>query len=194
VAITGIDGSGKGFLSALLSRELEAGGARVALINIDPWLNLPEKRFSAIDPARHFYESGIRFTEAFEQLILPLRKKRTHTVQAEIADATYASTFRRHTYAFTDVDIILVDGIFLLKRELRDHFDLSIWIDCSFKTALERALARGQEHLPPEQVIGDYQTIYFPAQRIHMEEDQPREFATAKLINDPRLESPSTTG
>ena len=53
--------------------------------------------------------------------------------------------------------------------------------------ALERALRRGQEGLPPEQVVRAYETIYFPAQRIHFERDEPRSGADLVLGNDPRL-------
>jgi uridine kinase len=52
---------------------------------------------------------------------------------------------------------------------------------------LERALARGQERLPPEATIHAYQTIYFPAQELHFTRDNPRNAATAILPNDPRL-------
>jgi uridine kinase len=89
--------------------------------------------------------------------------------------------------SFDDIDVILVEGIFLLKPAYRGHFDESFWVNCTFKTALERALARGQEGLPPDETIRDYQTIYFPAQRIHLHEDNPRAFATAVLNNDPQI-------
>jgi uridine kinase len=56
-----------------------------------------------------------------------------------------ATRARRHPYEFREVDVILLEGIFLLKQELRAHYDLSIWIDCSFKTALARAIARARE-------------------------------------------------
>ena len=81
--------------------------------------------------------------------------------------------------------MILVEGIFLFKREYRRLFDLAIWVDCSFPTALARALERSQEGLPPAKTIAAYGTIYFPAQEIHFNQDNPR--ATADLIydNDP---------
>ena len=41
VAISGIDGSGKGYVSALIERALVSEGIRVAVINIDGWLNCP---------------------------------------------------------------------------------------------------------------------------------------------------------
>ena len=68
-AISGIDASGKGHVSALLRRELERQGQRVALINVDGWLNLPESRFSQTHPAEHFYLHALRLDEMFDQLV-----------------------------------------------------------------------------------------------------------------------------
>ena len=45
VAVSGIDGSGKGFVSALMEQALVSRGVRVATIHIDGWLNLPSRRF-----------------------------------------------------------------------------------------------------------------------------------------------------
>ena len=74
-----------------------------------------------------------------------------------------------------------------MKPEFRPYYDLSVWIDCTFATALERAIARGQEGLPPAATIRAFETIYFPAQRIHFERDDPRQAATLIFANDPRL-------
>ena len=84
---------------------------------------------------------------------------------------------------------MLVEGIYLLRRDLRAHYDVAAWVECSFATALERALARGQEGLAPEETIRAYRTIYFPAQEIHFARDEPRAAASTILTNDPRLEA-----
>jgi uridine kinase len=65
-----------------------------------------------------------------------------------------------------------------------DHFDFKIWIDCSFKTALERAVTRSQEGLSATQTIKAYNDIYFPAQRIHFEKDTPQKAADLIVAND----------
>lgn len=85
------------------------------------------------------------------------------------------------------IDVVLVEGIFIYKRAHRSCFDLAVWIDCSFETALERALCRTQEGLPPAGTIAAYETIYFPAQRLHWWRDKPRRLADRLMINDPRL-------
>jgi len=187
VAITGIDGCGKGHLSERLREVLADAGLRVGVIGIDGWLNLPHKRFSECNPAEHFYLYAIRFKEMFEQLVFPLRDKRSITLEADFAEET-ATSYRKHFYNFENLDIILLEGIYLLKREFQGYYDLSIWIDCTFKTALERAVNRGQEGLPPEETIRAYQRIYFPAQKIHFEKDNPRQAATIILNYDPRLD------
>jgi uridine kinase len=190
VAITGIDGSGKGYVTEQVERRLRAEGVTVAAVNIDGWLELPSRRFDPQRPAEHFYERGIRFGDLFQQLVLPLRAHRTLRLTADLADAIDAETYRRHTYEFRDIDVVLLDGIFLLRRDLRGHFDLSLWIVCTFATALERALRRGQEGLSADETVRAYETIYFPTQRIHFERDAPRDAATAVIANDPRLSAP----
>jgi uridine kinase len=184
VAISGIDGSGKGHVSGRMRRELDSRGLRIALIHIDGWLNLPQTRFSRENPAEHFYRHAIRFDEMFDQLVLPLRDRRSARVEADFAEET-ATRYRRHLYEFKDIDIIIVEGIYLLKRQFQSHYDLSFWIDCSFETALERAVARAQEGLSPDLTRAAYRTIYFPAQEIHFARDDPRAAATAVIDNDP---------
>lgn len=186
VGISGIDGSGKGYVTARLAAALEERGLGVANVNVDGWLNLPHRRFNEQDPAAHFYAHAIRFDELFARLVLPLKARRSHRLVADFAEET-ATAYRPHTYCFEDVDVILLEGIFLLKRTYRDHFDLSFWVDCTFETALERAIRRGQEGLPAAATIRAYDTIYFPAQRIHAERDDPRSAASAIIVNDPRL-------
>lgn len=193
VGISGIDGSGKGYVAKQIGARLGQHSLAVANINVDGWLNLPDKRFSAIGPAEHFYENAIRSDELFTQLLLPLKDQRSVSVAADFAEET-AGNYRQHTYSFKDVDVVLVEGIFLFKRAHRKHFDLAIWIDCSFPTALARALARAQEGLSPAETIHAYQTIYFPAQKIHFARDNPRETADLILNNDSSLtEFPSSS-
>jgi uridine kinase len=183
VGISGIDASGKGFVTARIAESLQERGIKLAVMNVDGWLNLPHVRFHQQDPAKHFYENAIRFDAMFEHVILPLRGTRNVDVKSDFTEET-AMTFREHRYVFRNIDIILLEGIFLFKPMYRDHFDLKIWIDCSFATALRRAMARGQEGLPPQEAKRAFETIYFPAQRIHLARDNPRDAADIIFAND----------
>jgi uridine kinase len=185
-AISGIDASGKGYVTARLADSLAEVGFRVASIGIDGWLNLPAVRFSERNPAEHFYRHAFRFDQMFLELVFPLRADRSVRLEADYTEET-ATSYRRYLYDLREIDIILLEGIFLLQPRFRPHYDLSIWIDCGFETALERAVARAQEGLPPEETRNAFRTIYFPAQEIHFERDRPRENADRILVNDPRV-------
>jgi len=183
VGVSGIDGCGKGYVSRQLEARLALHGVIPAIANVDGWLNLPVRRFNQSDPAENFYENAIRFEQFFTQFVIPLRDRRNVHLVADFLEET-ASQYRKHTYDFKDVSVILVEGIFLFKREYRPHFDLAIWIDCSFPTALARAIDRAQEGLSAAKTIAAYETIYFPAQRIHLNRDNPRENADLVFEND----------
>jgi uridine kinase len=183
VAITGIDGCGKGHVTAQLLQQLTTEGVRAAIINVDGWLNLPRVRFDGSNPAEHFYLHAIRFEEMFGQLVLPLRERRSLRLEADYAEET-ATEYRRHTYEFEELDVILLEGIYLLKRPFQAYYDLSVWIDCSVETALQRAIARAQEGLPQDATVEAYRNIYFPAQEIHFQHDDPRSVASLIVDNE----------
>ena len=143
-------------------------------------------RFDPAHPAEHFYRHAFRFDEMFERLILPLRDRRSIRLEADFTEET-ATAYRKHVYAFEDVDVVLLEGIYLLRHDFRPRYDLAIWIDCTFETAIERAIARGQEGLPPEETVRAFRTIYLPAQEIHFARDDPKAAADLVVANDPRL-------
>ncbi|MDT9311252.1 MULTISPECIES: uridine kinase family protein [Oscillatoriales] len=188
VAISGIDASGKGYITAQIVKILSQGNLRVASINIDGWLNLPHQRFSQTNPAAHFYQYAIRFDQLFSQLVFPLRQLRSVSLEVNYTQET-ATEYQKHRYKFDNIDIIILEGIFLLKQEFQSYYDLSFWIECSWETALERAIRRSQEGLSQQETVKAYQAIYFPAQKIHWERDKPRQAVTARINNDFRLAS-----
>lgn len=183
VAISGIDGSGKGYITAQIAAQLAQQGMTPAVVHLDGWLNLPDQRFCDTDPAEHFYHHAFRFEALFTQLVMPLKAQRSLTLTADYVEET-DTEYRSHTYRFEAIEVILLEGIFLLKRQFQPDYDLSFWIECSFETALERAIARSQEGLSPEETAKAYHRIYFPAQRLHFARDRPQSAATAIIDND----------
>ena len=186
VGLSGIDGSGKGYLARHIARALRSRGFRVASLAADDWAAAPEQRFDANRPAEHFYEHGFRFEEMFRDLILPLKSQRSRRLEALRSNESQ-SALHPHVFEFNNVDIILLEGIFLLKREYREHFDLTIWVDCSFETAMERAVQRAQEGLPPDETRRAYETIFFPAQHLHFTRENPHAAADFIINNDQAL-------
>lgn len=151
VGVSGIDGAGKSWLCGHLREALVARGLRVVALGVDNWRTAPGERFRGPDWGRTFYERSYRWGEA---------------------DATLATARRSHQN-----DIVLFEGIFALTNERRGWFDLTIWVDCPFEVALERALERNQEGREPAALRDEYERVYWPAQRLHIERDRPTEHA-----------------
>jgi len=182
-AISGIDGSGKSTMARQVVERLKSQGLIVALIGLDAWHHLPEKRFNQDAPAQHFYNYAFRFDELFELLINPLRHNRSTHLTVELTRLPENDLYL-HSYDLDKVDVIVLEGIFLFKKELRENYDLAFWVECSFETALRRALLRNQEGLSEAEIIRDYQTIYFPAQKIHLTRDNPKSHVDGIVEND----------
>jgi len=118
VAVSGIDGSGKGYVTERIVAGIQQKGLNAVAVNVDGWLNLPPRRFHKKQPAEHFYRHAIRFDDMFEQLILPLKRQRSIRVEADLAEET-ATVYHRHVHDFRNVDVIVLEGIYLLKRAFR---------------------------------------------------------------------------
>lgn len=181
--ISGIDASGKGYVAARIRDELDRRSKRTALFNADGWLNLPDVRFGGDDPGNHFYNHALRLDEMFERLIVPLKRNRSIRLNADLVEET-ADRYHQFEYWFDDIDVILLEGIFLFKKQYIEHFDFKIWIECSFETALHRAIERSQEGLGPEQTADAFETIYFPAQKIHFDIDTPLAWTDVIIDNN----------
>lgn len=176
-AISGIDGSGKGWTAAALARRLEARGLVTALLSVDPWQHPAAVRFGAGErPGEHFYWNAIRFEELFRTVVEPLRATRALSTEVTLF-RPFEKTCIQERLAWRDVDVILLEGIFLFRRDLRPRYDLAVWVDCPFELALARALRRNQEGLRERDLREDYARIYFQAQVHHLDRDRPRERA-----------------
>lgn len=186
VAISGIDGSGKSTISKLLAEQLQARSYRVAVVNIDPWHHPQSVRFSKIDPAEHFYHNAFRWDELFEKLLLPLKRTRSVQLSTQVLDLPTDTSYP-YTFDFQKIDVILFEGIFILQSHLKRHYDLACWVECTYETAVERALVRNQEGLSEAELTRDFKMIYFPAERFHIERDDPKSIADVIVVNDHRI-------
>jgi hypothetical protein len=81
----------------------------------------------------------------------------------------------------TTTSTLSSSGIYLLKPAFRAFYDLSVWVECSFATALERAIARPGRLSP-----GDGRSVPRPSFRRNrsISRDAPQRAATLIIDND----------
>lgn len=158
VAVSGIDEAGDEQVAAALVDRLLAQGLRAGRLGVDP-------------------EGGANGRLAVDALVaralLPLRETRSVRLPAVAAVPSLE---------FEDLDVLVVDGALLLRRELRALFDLSIWVECSFATAQERS---------PTWASSVDAVAAWTRQKEHLRRDEPRLHADLVIVHDPRLQAPA---
>jgi len=183
IGINGIDGAGKTTYANALSRFLLQQGHRTQVVHVDDFHNERAIRYAGPDEASNFYRKSINF-DALETLILKPIKSTCHLKATltllDLETDTY--TLRRH-YDISPTTIVIVEGIFLFKRELRAYFDLAIFLDVSFDEAVRRARQR-DTHIPVDLIEERYRKKYHAGQRLYFSNDRPLETVDI-LISQP---------
>ncbi|MDH4033233.1 MAG: uridine kinase, partial [candidate division Zixibacteria bacterium] len=84
-----------------------------------------------------------------------------------------------------DGAILLFDGVFLLRPELIECWDFSLFVDVGFDVSVQRAAQRDQ-HLfgSADDVRARYFNRYVPGQRLYLQQAQPKSRADVIVNNN----------
>jgi len=86
------------------------------------------------------------------------------------------------------VAVLLLDGVFLLRPELRHHWDLSVYLHVSEAVTLSRAVVRDAEHHGGEEQVGRrYEQRYMPGQALYRDDASPLDEADVVIDNSDPL-------
>jgi uridine kinase len=81
--------------------------------------------------------------------------------------------------------VLLLDGVFLLRPELIDRWDLSIFVSAAFEQILDRARMRDLVRLgSAAEVERRFRTRYIPAQKLYFTTARPAGHADIVVHND----------
>ncbi len=194
VAIDGVDGAGKTWLADELVIPLEAIGRVVIRASVDGFHNPKTKRYKrGTNSPEGYYCDSFQYRALLDDLLLPLGPGGSLNYRSSVYDIKVEKRiYTQHQIASRDA-ILLFDGVFLLRSELINCWDLKIFVDVNFSTSVQRALDRD---LPPdakeseiETLINRYNQRYIPGQRFYFTDACPKEKADIILDNN-RLEHP----
>lgn len=184
VGIDGVDLSGKTLLAYDLAEVLCRHGEEVVLIHEDDFLNSAEIRYQQGEwSVTGFYEDFFDFRALVDNILLPVQAAKP----VEYAFQSYApyrshDSYRRYTIGLQD--LVLVEGLFLLRKELRGYLDLMIRLKIPAELVLKRALARDVPTLGPyEYVRRHYERQVLPAQALYERLGDPDSIADIVIEN-----------
>lgn len=194
VAIDGIDASGKTTLADDLVAPLRLLGRTVIRGSIDRFHNPVEirRRRGDASPEGYFRDS-FDYTGLVQALLEPLGPDGTRCYRIGIFDYRSDSPLDAPLEQAAPDAVLLFDGVFLLRPELRERWDFSIFVRVDFEVALERAEERDLELFGGiSNVRFRYEQRYVPGQRLYLSEVQPESWASVVVDNNdlahPRIE------
>lgn len=85
-----------------------------------------------------------------------------------------------------DDTVLVFDGIFLHRPELRDDWDVSVFLDVGFEVSIPRGAARGYGDPDPAAASN---RRYVEGQRLYLDRCQPERHATFVIDNE-HLDAP----
>jgi uridine kinase len=186
VAVTGITASGKSTLAAELVERILALGTPCFRVPVDGFHNPRAIRYRrGRESAEGYYRDAYDYALLTDCVLQPLGPggDRRYTVRGFDIEADARVEDPRIEAPLGSIGIL--DASFLLRPELRDTFDYSIFVHTSFEEAESRGVRRDAAALGgEEQARRLYRTRYHEAQRIYLREAQPLKHADALFVND----------
>ncbi len=178
IAIDGVDAAGKTTLADELSDRLQALGRAVIRSGIDHFHNPRRARYArGPESPDGYYQDSHDLDRVIELLLSPLGPGGRGCYRTALFDHRRDMPVDSRELKAEPQAILLFDGIFLLRPELRSYRDYAVFVRAGFDVALARSLRRD---LPagndPAKLVQRYRARYLPAQRRYLEEYRP-EFA-----------------
>ena len=186
VAVDGVDASGKTTLADELAPSIEALGRQVIRASVDGFHNPTaiRRRRGPTSPEGYYLDS-FNHHDLIRSLLQPLGPGGSLMFRRAVFDFRSDEPVETPQERAQDDAVLIFDGVFLLRPELRELFDFSIFLRVDLKIALDRAEARD---LPlfgtAEAVRRRYQTRYFPGQQLYLEQVRPELLASVVINNN----------
>lgn len=192
VAVDGVDAAGKTELANELVAPLQAAGYHPLRASIDGFHHPAEFRHrrGSLSPVGYYHDS-FDHQRLIIALLAPLGPGGSRLVRRAVFDFRADAAVDAPLEEFPERTILLFDGVFLLRPELREYWDISIFVHADFEITLARAQQRDLALFgSAEQVRQRYEARYIPGQRLYLAESEPTRRATLVVDNnDP--ENPS---
>src|SRR5215471_9237869 len=186
VGIDGVDAAGKTTFADQLSDRLRALGRAVIRSGIDEFHHPRQVRYArGSDSPEGYYHDSFDLGRLVEMLLRPLGPGGTAYYRRAIFDYRLDAPVDSPEMKAEPEAILLFDGIFLLRPQLRPFWDFTIFVRADFDVTLRRALVRDLSLLGDAAKIEQrYLSRYVPAQKIYLAECGPETYANLVIDNN----------
>lgn len=179
VAISGIEGGGKRELTEKVADALRLAGVSVAIVHTVDWEAAQNVRFNVMNSPEEYYLNAYHLDDMVEQLILPLKLFGRVDTSVTLENVLNPRTTY---YNLEDIDIILIEGVYLLQKAYLDLYDYSIWVKSDFDSAFARLNSQFEVEQSYQALVNLFEGLIKPAAQYHIYTDDPEGHAKSIYI------------
>ena len=180
VAIDGVDGAGKTTFADELADTIES--RPIIRASVDFFHNPRAIRYrQGKDSPLGFFEDSYNYDQLFGLLLNPLSPGGSGRFHTKAFDHRIDACVESPELCAEPESILLFDGIFLHRAELRDIWEYSIYLDVDFENSIPRCALRGEGNPDPD---AEQNWRYIEGQKIYIRNCQPRKWASIVVDNN----------
>jgi uridine kinase len=185
VAIDGVDGAGKTYFADELGEVLQALGRSVIRASVDGFHNPRRIRYrKGRASPEGFFEDSYDYEQLKTELLDPLSPGGRGHYRTAVFDHRSDSPVAEASRVASPGDILVFDGIFLHRPELRAYWDYSVFLEVAFAVSIPRGAQRDDSSPDPEAASNQR---YVRGQELYLRTCEPTRFATVTVNNDDLL-------
>lgn len=192
VGLDGPPAAGKTTLANELALVLQNRGREVIRSSIEGFLFPRAQRYRrGEDSPEGCYHDSFDFDTLHRVLLDPLGPDGDRNFQAAVYDRDADAALSAHITTADPNAVLLFDGVFLLRPELIDRWDLRIFVSAGFEETLARARIRDTAAMGSVSRVDErFRDRYLPSQQHYFDAVHPTDLANIVVHND-ELERPS---
>lgn len=177
VGIDGLGGAGKSTIVNSLKLQLEKENYTTYILHIDDFIHPKHIRYDSTKEEWYcYYNIQWRYDYLVEEILSPIKKGNEINKVIELYDKENDKYILQSLY-IPHGSILILEGVFLQRKELRNYLDFVIYLDVPQEVRLNRVLVRDSYIGSLEDIKNKYQRRYFPAENKYLLEYCPIENA-----------------
>ncbi|WP_088229533.1 uridine kinase [Bacillus cereus] len=175
VGVSGITASGKTTFANELAEEVKKRGVPVTRVSIDDFHNPRAIRYTqGKESARGYYEDAHDYTAFKERLLKPLGPNGNLQYETISHNLITDIPVQNEPLVALPNMVLIVDGTFLLKKDIEHLFDYKIFVDTDFEIARKRGSKRETEAFGSfEKAEKMFLNRYHAACKMYIDEHNP---------------------
>lgn len=183
IGVDGLGGAGKSTLVNLIKSQLQNENYNCFVLHIDDFIHPKSIRYDLSKEEWYcYYNVQWRYDYLVKEILSPIKNGEIIDKQIERYNRETDGYFTQRVNLIHG-SVLILEGIFLQKKELKAYLDYTIYLDVPREVRLNRVLARDVYMGGLEDIKCKYERRYFPAEEKYILEYSPIENADFVLKN-----------